>query len=142
MREIKFRGKSLWGNKWVYGDLVQNTQDKVTLIITAQTIKKVNYKKVDKDTIGQFTGLTDKNGKEIYEGDIVNYKLASEFSVVDKLSEARYIGNKIGVVKFEDGIFSPLPYRDDCDDWYYSYATFDFEVIGNIHDNPELLKNT
>lgn len=108
MREILFRGKRVDNGEWVYGYLCE----------------------VIPETVGQYTGLTDKNGKKIFEGDIVHC-----ISNTD-------CGNC--VVIFEEGEFRLIPDR-----YYKTYTTgggyhaircFIKEVIGNIHDNPELLK--
>jgi uncharacterized phage protein (TIGR01671 family) len=83
--------------------------------------------------IMQSTGLLDKNGIEIFEGDIVAYKFcggAEDDNICDFKS----------VVKFENGAFRPIPEEYECDDSYYSWKRFDFEVIGNIYQNKELLK--
>ena len=132
MRTIKFRGKiaelNLGCDKnvgdWVYGDL--HLLSKIPHIHT-------NSRKyiIDTETIGQFTGLQDKNGKEIYEGDILVWGKSQPIIVI-----------------FKHGSFG-YTYPED---WYHSFAensnfTFNplntdihFKVIGNIHDNPELLK--
>jgi len=85
--------------------------------------------------IMQFTGLYDIHGKEIYEGDIVRYKVATG---VDR-QEKRF-DYKIGFVEFRDGAFYPRPLEDTCGDIWYDFYVWDLEVIGNIYENPELLE--
>ena len=91
------------------------------------------------ETIGQYTGVTDKNGERIFEGDIVKYKDACKFGDNDKMEEAEEQYLCTNIVEFKNGRFFPLPQRCDCEDYFFSYGSYDFEVIGNIYDNPELL---
>ncbi|NOY58266.1 MAG: hypothetical protein GXO75_04930 [Calditrichaeota bacterium] len=128
MRKIKFRGKRKDDGKWIYGDLIHYDANEYYILEQYQRdwdILEVGLKVTPK-TVGQFIGLYDKNGKEIYEGDILQFKTQS--------------GWKVEPVKIEDGllypIFDPQYVDDEKGDWIES----DFEVIGNIHDNPELLK--
>lgn len=120
MREIKFRGKSIENKnigEWVVGDL--HLRSPFAHIHTGLGTKC----KIDPNTVGQFTGLKDKNTKDIYEGDIV-------------IRHGRGVAkDSRGVVLYQSGQFvismlCPL---------YYDIQ--DIEVIGNIHDNPELLKS-
>lgn len=95
-----------------------------------------------------FTGLLDKQGKEIYEGDIVKYKFIygfeAEESLEDGWSEKDCDEDKISTgvkeVKFIGGEFLPREQGSYPDDGYYGWRYYDIEVIGNIHENPELLK--
>lgn len=129
MREILFRGKRIDNGKWVYGDLVQSPAHCVVQIYE-QDLCGDNFA-VDPSTIGQYTGLTDKNGKKIFERDIVK-----ENDIVHK--EGIQVKGKCSTVSFEKGCWVLL-----------SNVTWGFlqtnaktvEIIGNIHDNPELLKD-
>lgn len=123
MREIKFRGKRIRDDKWVYGSLIGDTfitEDRFGKPLAEhgpKDIREFEIHPIMPPSVGQFTGLKDKNGKEIYEGDVVQ----------DYEGVVHYVRWSVG-----DGCFdftgSPYALSDDC------------EVIGNIHDNPELLK--
>lgn len=116
MREIKFRGKRLDNGEWLYGSLV---------ILNGRyfIFDDANRHEVDPATVGEYTGLKDKNGKEIYEGDIVKWdECVADYRFITQIAEVSY--NK------SSASFEPLG----------EYCYESFEVIGNIHDNPELLK--
>ena len=115
MRKIRFRGKSIYNSKWVYGNLRIFGERAYISAIDSHAQSEVHL-----STIGQYTGLTDRNGKEVYEGDIVRYIDAND---EPKTSEVRFV----------DAAFSPLTEIMWMGD-------MECEVIGNIHDNPELLK--
>lgn len=131
MRDIKFRGKK--NGKWVYGGYAQHYDSNVFGIVTFASISDLDtYFKacgtvVDVGTINQFTGLNDSNGVEIYEGDIVAF------------TNARGIEYNT-VVEFIDGAFW-LTRGDDIETLAkIKYTKLPIKVIGNIFDNPELLK--
>ena len=129
MREILFRGKRTDNGEWVYGNLVRGCDEKYAYIVEFGNRELCrNYVNVNPDTVGQYTGLTDKNGKKIFEGDIIKrFWLGAEiiYCVRYDGEGAHFIGkamNKSGFTTFDnDGEM--------------------FEVIGNIHDNPELLED-
>ena len=129
MRDIIFRGKRLNNGEWVEGDYfrkyIYDRYDNGSLhhLIGWQVMdndgEKFNdYEDVDPDTVGQYTGLQDKNGKKIFEGDILS---DGAFTY-----EVRYKGT--GFVTILDGHVYTMDTRPTK------------IVIGNIHDNPELLK--
>lgn len=121
MREILFRGRRSWGNKkWVEGDLLHGYNGYVGI---TKKLLGIETWQVEPETVGQYTGLTDKNGNKIFEGDILS------------------ASKRNGVVVW----------HDDCGGYCVKHGfngrsiilvmnDFDVEVIGNIHDNPELLK--
>ena len=140
MRDIEFRGKRTDNGEWVYGNLVRGCDEKYAYIVEFGNKEMCrNYVNVNPDTVGQYTGVTDKNGERIFEGDIVKYKEACKFGDNDEMEEAEEQYLCTNIVEFKNGRFFPLPQRCDCEDYFFSYGSYDFEVIGNIYDNPELL---
>lgn len=120
-RTIKFRGKSVLNDEWIYGDLVHRTDSPKTI-----SPVQINGIGVKEDTVGQFTGLFDKNGKEIFEGDIL---------LVDDYEGVR-IYNKVGI---KDGCFGYIgEYSGELLPFCHYNVTE--EIAGNIYDNPELIK--
>lgn len=144
MREILFRGQTrrkgekvyMNGNpvpsNWVYGGIFPQNRGGDFAIIYQQDpeIKKFT---VYADTVGQYTGLVDKNGNKIFEGDIVKY-------IIGK-GEYEFAEFEYGNIIFLNGGFQIA--GKPCDLCVCSFDTkdFDLEVIGNIYDNPELLKS-
>ena len=128
MREILFRGK--FGNEWKYGYL---TIEPRGLAIKEPYVNAAsNIWHIDTKTVGQYTGLNDKNGNKIFEGDIVAYW--DTYSTESGQSEADCIGK---VVWDDETISFQVTNRLSAE----SYEVLDeCSVIGNIYDNPELLK--
>lgn len=126
MREILFRGKPLYEKYWITGSLY--IVDGLTFIISPHE----RTLQVDVKTVGQYTGLKDKNGKWIFEGDILD---------VSGNHDAVLLGYRNGraIVRWDEYVsgFEPFAYYDsDCGLYI---CEKECEVIGNIHDNPELI---
>ena len=130
MREILFRGKRTDNDEWAFGFFTKSPSGNV--YITETVTGCASPKTVDPDTVGQFTGLTDKNGKKIFEGDILKEEIRTRPA---KDGSPRYKTRKYVVC---------------CDAWAFhleaigatgrpSRSVSHCYVIGNIHDNPELL---
>lgn len=129
MRTIKFRGKVQGYNTWVYGSLVQDKEGNCIIISTPEcAIEPMQRTLVHSDTVGQFTGLLDCNGKEIYEGDVIE---STDFrhQIVYDNDRAAFIAKGIG-----NWAYCPIG-----KDWI---TTFKKKVIGNIHNNPGLLSKS
>ena len=122
MREILFRGKRVDNGEWVYG-LLCRVGDTYANIVEKSTEVMCT---VLTNTIGQSTGLTDKNGKKIFEGDIVHFRTSGL--------------SGYGEVKDENGRFVIVDKRKKPTRYYPFYDDAIYRVDGNIHDNPELLE--
>ena len=126
-REIKFRGKSILTGMFIEGNLVIG-RNRETSIIWFNNEQKECWTSVCPYSVGQYTGLKDTNGKEIYEGDIVTIGGGNLKAFVIWFN---------GSFRFQDELSSKATYFDDIGGVMRDY---DVAVIGNIHDNPELLK--
>lgn len=134
MREILFRGKRTDNGEWVEGSL--------TLFNKTVTYAEITYQHefeegkfyivradVDPSTVGQYTGLDDKNGKRIFDGDVAKVMQGKDKDIA-------YVG-------FENGAFMLYPRTGNIYErtlWEYWYNDWDVEIIGNITDNPEFLE--
>lgn len=119
MRQIKFRGQESRTGKWVYGGFVERTTGAVQIAVNRMTYTR--FIDVMPNTVGQFTGLKDSNGVDIYEGDIC-FDISDEENCV--------------IVYKDDGFYAE--YSRHIIDLYE--VNDRIEVQGNIHDNPELVK--
>lgn len=155
MRKYKFRGKEVDTGKWVYGGLFKEPappqcfektlEDKYWIVYPNPRYMpdwNLPYEMVrtdiEKETIGQYTGLKDKNGKEIYEGDIVKVKLYKGEEEKYFIGKVEYFGSNFIVDADNNSEYHV--YDLDGFGIDYRYNLEDCEVIGNIYDNPELLE--
>ena len=136
MRDIKFRGKSIEGSigtnmPFVYGGYVKRNnkdkdKEKVYIVQYDSEISYIDFTEVDPKTVGQYTNLKDKNGKEIYEGDILRVKFDDvPINLYVKYDMGEYLLVKEG--EWEDSLYACM--------WFH-----EVEVVGNIYENEDLLK--
>ena len=118
-RAIKFRGKRLDNGKWIYGDLHQfyGRPDKAIW-----PIDEDDWIEVDPATVGQYTGVNDEHGTNVFEGDIIRH------------------GDELFVIVFGDGCFWRKGQTDTME-LHTILGMGEFEILGNIHDNVELVKS-
>ena len=122
-----FRGKCKTDNKWLYGFPYVTRKNAVKINWYCSEFGSMRTDEVIPETVGQFTGLTDKNGVKIFEGDIVERVSVGERAVISWVKYSACFGLSFDgwCCGFDDYDFSPN----------------DFKVIGNIHDNPEIIKS-
>lgn len=116
-REIKVRGMSV--NGWVYGYCIVMQDDFGNVTPTIYNLKTNKFIPVEEETVGRYTGLKDKTGVEIYEGDTVYDNFFQEYFEIS----------------FENRAFCPKPKQED-----YLYLD-EIEVIGNIYENEDMTNN-
>lgn len=142
MRKILFRGKRFDNGEWIEGNLfIPDLPDTPTEICIGTNIVRITYDVIP-ETVGQYTGLTDRNGKKLFEGDIVQTK------------QTGIKGEKIFRFVIKYGEYMPREYcksiyRENKTIGFYAFdgkrdfqlSTYAeaFEIIGNIHDNPDLM---
>ena len=136
MRTIKFRGKRIDNGEWIIGDLIQSNNG-VIQILPIESDIFFNNEVVDPETVGQFTGLFDKNGKEIFEGDIVKF-------IINNWKEEIYVAIVVWGEKSHG--YSLKVDTKLYNKWgrvkYYSLpCSKNIEIVSNAIDNPESLKN-
>ena len=157
MRTIKFRGKDAKTGEWRYGFYavlhIPETNNHAELLGYKEVPSIFNdeqgergkggcWHEVRHDTVGQFTGLTDKDGKEIYEGDIVECVSWNEYFSNPEAGEVMQPFRRKMYVDFRKGgykMVEPMPYPMKDNEWDIIYNG-DVKIIGNTHDNPELLE--
>ena len=146
MRTIKFKGKRRDNGEWVSGDLAHSLDGNLKIlgfVMDNGVIGFTGAYSIDPNTVCQFTGFLDKNGKEIYEGDVLRSDLPSFIiqNRLDSISDVRY-----GVVVFNSclgsfhlQVYSNMQYKTD---YYFEGVSYgltwlnskDFEIVGSIHD--------
>ena len=146
MRDIKFRALSFFSKEWIYGvPIKSNGWTKMAMVWEIYHVDGAEYNVYEEDiipeTIEEYTGLKDKNGVEIYEGDIVVIK--NEYPFYDEGKP-----NYIAVVEWIFSGFQTVLYcvnkskrgiSDGVNQGYFEDSE-EYEIIGNIHENPELLE--
>ena len=152
MRDILFRGKRIDNDEWVYGSFCMDALEQFNglcgvdgfIRLYDKTKCKMQSYEVDRETVGQYTGMKDKNGKRIFEGDIIRTHYANTIATdfveqvvfhngrLTSLYKLHGPGNGKMFATLPDGV----PYLPQEKTAYRGWC----EVIGNIHDKPELLR--
>lgn len=148
MREILFRGKRINDDEWVYGSFCMDAIEQIKgpcgldgfIRLYDKAKGKMQMHEVDRETVGQYTGLTDKNGKRIFEGD----KIKPFDDGIDKMVVEFHDGQFLLCLYGERGYMAEYGWEESGNygcfeaEPLYSYGD-DIEVIGNVHDNPDVV---
>ena len=129
MRDINFRGKRTDNGEWVYGVPTKDGRGEMVMVENIFECEEYNCRGanclyVDENTVGQYTGLKDKNGTKIFEGDIVKRFWLGKMCIYQ--------------IDYDNGLASFIG-RAGMEFTTFDYDSEEFEVVGNIYDNPELL---
>ena len=130
MREILFRGKRVDNKEWVYGDLIHTRGGHPLICARHDFGSAVDGVEVDYNTVCQYTGMTDKNSKKIFEGDIIE-------DCNNRIGYVAWLPQECGYVVVWGKSDSRLGHRNRGSGYYRDTT---ISVIGNIHDNPDLMK--
>lgn len=136
-RTIKFRGKRIANDEWVYGSLLIWADGECTILEKSDSSNAMWKREIAPATVGQFTGLTDCDGREIYEGDVIESR-CTDMGIVRHMiayhaEGARFTTILINKDMNDDSLRALCPINKG---WITKYGK---RVAGNIHDNPELL---
>ena len=162
MREIKFRGKSIKSGKWVHGSLVYKIISNKKIPLIGNFFNgEFKGEEVYPKSIGQYTGVDTSDGCPVYEGDIIEWQEGKIYNFsygtgvrkwdIEEAKKQAYTQRR--VIEFHDGKFWFYPHIPlrviNNENYIYaiksycsetSYITFNFKIIGNIHDNSDLLE--
>jgi len=160
-REIKFRALRRDNSKMIYGCCGYGFSQKIEYIMPSMYFATRDFGEVDEkgnpiiedeialggfipiipETVGQYVGLKDKNGKEIYEGDIVTSSIPCDFDLVKKYIVGYYNATFVFFKTLNDK-YPIRQWNDGSNDWHSieNIESFETEIIGNIYENPEMLK--
>lgn len=142
MREILFRGKLTDSDEWVYGFYFYDTSTETGNMISFDDARGDCYEVIPQ-TVGQYTGLKDKNGVMIFEGDIVSFEHDKVIYTDDPFVKTKKYRRNYAIEFVNTFSTYGLRFRNKAIHFPCKCSTLrmhDVEVIGNIHDNPELLE--
>jgi len=140
MSQIKFRGKTQDSNEWAYGFFYEQKMLYGSHATIIATVKEPNdwddeeqkHFHIKRDTLGQFSGLISKTGVDAYYGDIIEFQNTEGHRLVKSLSFC---------VKTQSTMIGEnWTYNDLCNSGFIQPSVLEFDIIGNVYDNPELLK--